>query len=176
MKTAISVPFFALFLSLGLPTPIQAQQPKPVDILRDAILTSASKGSDITLLRKGEIASKDKFAPPLRITYVVKTNSTDIRLAYAANQIIFNWEMDQNVLRIDGGPADGRHVVGAGTVPKNAFVKIVQEVTPTRMTISIDGVQRASWDADFSKVSEQIRVFPLRSIVTVRSILAEPLK
>lgn len=153
-----------------------AQQPRSLDILRDAILSGASKGSDVTLLRKGEVASKDKFAPPIRITYVAKTNSTDIRIGYAATQIIFNWRDDQAQLRIDGGPANGRHLHGAGKVPKNTFVTIVQEVTPTRMTLSVDGVQRASWDGDFSKVNEQVRVFPGDSVVTVRSIHAESLK
>jgi len=165
-----------LFASVALGAMLAVAQPpmaKPIDILSDAIISNANKGPDVAMNRKGEVASKNKFKPPVRITYVAKTNGTDLRIGYAATQIIFNWERDQQQLRIDGGPADGRHVHGAGKIPKNTFVTIVQDVTPTRMTISVDGVARASWDADFSKVEDQVRVFPNNSIVTLRSMSVE---
>ena len=166
----------ALLATMTLAASTEAQQPRPIDLMRDAIVTSSSKGSEVILTRKGEVASKDKLKPPIRITYVAKTNSHDLRVSYAATQIIFNWGKDQQQLRIDGGPASGHHVHGAGKIPKNTFVTIVQEVTPSRMTISVDGVQRAVWDANFSKVEDQVRVFPADSTVVVRSITAEQLK
>lgn len=152
------------------------QLPKGKALLRDALLTNASRGGDVKIRRRGEVASKDMLKPPVRITYVVKTDSTNIRLGYAADQIIFNWEQDKAQLRIDGGPAAGRHVHGAGGIPLNKFVTIIQEVTPQRMTVSVNGVERASWKADFSKVDEQVRVFTAGANLTIRSIHAEQLK
>ncbi len=168
--------FIPLLVAL-LQTPASGQSmPKPVDVLSDAIVSNANKGADVVMTHKGEVATKNSFRPPLRITYVAKTNTTDLRIGYAANQIIFNWKDSPQELRIDGGPANGRHVQGGGKIPKGTFVTIVQDVTPTRMTISVDGVIRATWDADFSGVNEQIRVFPNNSTVTVHSITVSQLK
>ena len=176
MKHAVKALLITAFLTL-LQTPAMAQtSSRPIDVLRDAILLSATKGGDVTMIRRGEMASKSTFKPPVRITYVAKTNGNDLRIAYAANQIILNWKDNPQELRIDGGPADGRHVAGGGKIPKSTFVTIVQEVTPTQMTISVDGIRRAIWNADFSKVDEQIRVFPNESTVTVHSLTVEPLR
>jgi len=165
--------FTSLLFCFALGASAWGQLPKGKDLLKDAILTNAHRASDITIQRKGEVASKAKLKPPVKITYVIKTDSTNIRLGYAADQIIFNWEQNRGQLRIDGGPAAGRHIDGVGEVPHNLFVTIVQEVTPERMTLSVNGVQRASWDADFSQVDQQVRVFTGGAILTIRSITAE---
>jgi hypothetical protein len=129
------------------------------DILKDAILVHAERGRPIILGSDGEIASKDKFTPPIEITYVVMTNSTNIRFSYAAEHIIFNWEVDRSDLRIWGGPASGKHKPSAGKVPANEFVTIVQTVLPNEMRLSVNGIERATWKADFSKVDNQIRIW-----------------
>lgn len=150
------------------------QRQKGEDLLRDAVLSNAIRAAGITTVRPGgEVSSKKNVKVPVKIIYVIKTDKDNIRLRYGADQIIFNWERDRGQLRIDGGPAAGRHVNGAGGVPPKKFVTIVQEVTPDRMTISVDGIQRASWDADFSKIDEPIGVFAGRSVLTIRSINAE---
>lgn len=154
---------------------LRAELPqKGEDILKDAKLTGASRHGNYISVKKGEeVASAKKFKPPVRITYVLKTDSTNIRLGYAADQIIFNWEQDQAQLRIDGGPADKRYKHGVGKVPAKKFVTIVQEVTPEKMTLSVEGVERASWEANFSGIDEQIRVFTGAATLTVKSIHVE---
>src|ERR1017187_7425887 len=43
-----------------------------------------------------QLRTPQSFRPPVEITVVAKTDSTNLRLAYAADQIIFNWEIDQS--------------------------------------------------------------------------------
>ena len=58
------------------------------------------------------ITTPRKYSVPVAFRIVAQTDSTSIRFSYAANQIIFNWETDPDELRVDGGPADGRHKKG----------------------------------------------------------------
>lgn len=148
-----------------------------IDVMKDAS-TPTGKGARFeTVLKSGELASAMNFKPPVKITYVAKTDSKNLRISYAADEIIFNWEQPGGQLRIGGGPAGGRHVAAAGTIPKNQFVTIVQTVLPGEMRISVDGVQRALWHADFSKVDQPIRVFPAGgSKVTVKALFVEQLE
>src|SRR5215469_12474481 len=72
-----------------------------------------------TVLKGNErLSTPQSYRPPVEITVVAKTDSTNLRLGYAADQIIFNWEMDRSQLRVDGGPANGLHKDGAGRIPK----------------------------------------------------------
>jgi hypothetical protein len=48
------------------------------------------------------------FEAPVEFTIVAKTDSTN-RTGYAADQVMFNWELDPRQLRVDGGPAEGRY-------------------------------------------------------------------
>lgn len=129
------------------------------DILRDGLYTHAERGLPVILGSDSEIASKDKYSPPVEITYVIKTTSTNIRFSYAADQIIFNWEVDPTDLRIGGGPVGGQHKPSAGKVPKNEYVTIVQTVLPTEMRLSVNGIERALWKANFKDVNSQIRIW-----------------
>ena len=78
----------------------------------------AQPRSGLPVIVKGEesIRTKATFRPPVEITVEAKTDSTDLRLAYAANQIIFNWRDLPNQLRVDGGPSV-QHKTGAGAIP-----------------------------------------------------------
>ena len=59
----------------------------------------------VTILTGGQhFNSRQAYRPPIEITVVAKTDSTNLRLGYAAEQIIFNWEMNPSQLRVDGGP------------------------------------------------------------------------
>jgi hypothetical protein len=61
---------------------------EPVEHIGD--LTVKHKGMPVRL-RGDEIAvTAEKFRPPVEIVIVAKTDSTNLRLAYAADQVIFN--------------------------------------------------------------------------------------
>ena len=49
---------------------------------------------------------------------LAKTDSTNLRLAYAADDLVFNWESDPTTLRVNGGPANGKDKKGAGAIPR----------------------------------------------------------
>jgi hypothetical protein len=134
---------------------------------RDSIVST--KGF---VLKDGDVLSTPgSFKPPVEITIVAKTDSTDLRIAYAANQVIFNWELDRDQLRVDGGPADGLHKAGTGSIPKGKFVTIRWVVTPKHQAIYVDDQLRFEHDGDYSSINRCVSVFPaVGSTVTVKAI------
>jgi hypothetical protein len=115
------------------------------------------------------------FHPPVEITIVAKTDSTNLRIGYAADQVIFNWERNPDQLRVDGGPAGGLHKAGAGSIPAEKFVTIRWQVTPDHQTIYVDDELRFEHYGDYSNLNRCFSVFPaVGSKVTVKSILVKP--
>jgi hypothetical protein len=139
-------------------------------------LTTQHDGLPIRL-KKGEgVTTAASFKPPIAITIVAKTNGPDLRIAYAADQVIFDWEKDQEQLRVDGGPGDGKHKMGEGRVPINQYVKIRWEVTPDGQKIYVNGELRFEHHGDYSHINNPITVFPgSNAIVTIKSIKTKPL-
>jgi hypothetical protein len=70
------------------------------------LLMVENNGNPIVLRDSDTLITGATFKPPVEITLVAKTDSTNIRVGYAANQIIFNWELHKKQLRVDGGPAN----------------------------------------------------------------------
>jgi hypothetical protein len=51
----------------------------------------------IVILKQGDrIKTPETFTPPVVFRIVAETEKNDIRLAYAADQIIFNWLITQS--------------------------------------------------------------------------------
>lgn len=142
-------------------------------LLVAGIVTFAiAKLTKVTVL-KGDtrLITPQSFRPPVEIMVVAKTDSTNLRLSYAADQIIFNWEMDKSQFRIDGGPADGLHKPGAGRIPVRKYVTVKWIVTTTRQAIYVDGRLRFEHEGDYSQINSSVSVFPANgSTVTVKSI------
>ncbi len=139
---------------------------------------AASRAEEEGTVLKSEarLDTPETYRPPVEITVVAKTDSNNLRLAYAADQIIFNWELDESQLRVDGGPANGLHKAGAGRIPAGQYVTIRWVVTPTRQAISVDGELRFEHQGDYSQINRSVSVFPAQgSTVTVRSIHVKPL-
>lgn len=134
-------------------------------------LTSGKQGVPLKL-KNGETATtKATFKPPVEIVIEAKTNSTNLRMSYAADYVIFNWEGNRDQLRIDGGPASGRHKAGAGLIPTNKYVTIRWLVTPKKQSIFVDGQLRFEHSGDYSLIDNPLSVFPAAgSEVTVKSI------
>ena len=130
-----------------------------------------------TVLRGNErLSTPQSYRPPVEITVVAKTDSTNLRLAYAADQIIFNWEVNQSELRVDGGPANGLHKPGAGRIPKGKYVTIKWIVTTKHQAIYVDDHLRYEHDGDYSHINWPVTVFPANgSMVTVKSIRVKPI-
>jgi len=134
----------------------------------DETMTS-SKG--VVLKGSDKLVSPDSFHPPVEITIIAKTDSTNLRMGYAADQVIFNWEDNLDQLRVDGGPAGNRQVDGAGRIPKDRFVMIQWQVTPQHQAVYVDGKLRFEHCGNYSEIDKPISIFPASgSVVTVKSI------
>ncbi len=110
------------------------------------------------------------FRPPVDITIVAKTSATNLRMGYAADQVIFNWEANGSELRVDGGPANGQHRPGMGAIPPNQYVTIRWVVTPRSQAIYVNGGLRFRHDGNYSQIDRPVSVFTYRSTVTVKSV------
>lgn len=116
------------------------------------------------------LITKDSFKPPIEITIVAKTDSTNLRIAYTAKDVIFNWEGDENQLRVDGGPGDGKHQENKGLIPVDKYVTIRWVVTPTQESIYVDDDLRFQNTGDYSKIDAPISIWGFRSIIRVMSL------
>lgn len=132
-------------------------------------------GTPITLKGTETIGTKAKFHPPVDITIEAKTDSTDLRIGYAADQVIFNWRDAKHQLRVDGGPANGKHKMGAGLVPTNKYVIIRWVVTPKKQSIYVDGQLRFEHEGDYSSINNPVTIFCDQSKVSVKSIKVKKL-
>lgn len=138
-------------------------------------LITKGRGSPVTVENQESISTRATFKPPVQITIVAKTDSNDLRIGYAANQMIFNWENSPSELRIDGGPASGKHKAGAGLIPKNKYVTIRWIVTPTKQQIYVDDHLRYEHEGDYSKIDNPVSVHSWKSKVSVRTIKVKAL-
>jgi len=128
------------------------------------------------LTGSARFATRQSYRPPVEIKVVAKTDSTNLRLAYAADQIIFNWEDNPTQLRVDGGPANGLHKDGAGQIPTGKYVTVKWVVTATNQAIYVNGALRYEHAGDYSQINRPVSVFPASgSTVTVRSVTVKPL-
>jgi clan AA aspartic protease (TIGR02281 family) len=118
--------------------------------------------ADGSIMLQGDerITSQQQFTPPVRFTVVAQTDSTNIRLAYACDRMIFNWELQEDEFRINGGPANRQHKKLAGKLPVNQWVRLEITVLPDSMNILVDGKPYYSAKADFSKVNQALSIFP----------------
>jgi hypothetical protein len=134
-----------------------------------------SGGSPRKLKKSESATTKASFKPPVEIIIEAKTDSTNLRISYAANELIFNWELGPE-LRVGGGPAAGQHKAGAGLIPTNKYVTISWVVTPKQQSVYVDGQLRFEHAGDYSKIDNPVRVFPAHgSEVTVKTIKVKQL-
>jgi hypothetical protein len=166
MKLSLFPLFIGAALGLaGCASPSQAQP--SARLLRNS--TVSDRG--FVLAGSDRLSTPGTFKPPVELSVVAKTDSTNLRLAYAADYVIFNWEVDRDSLRIVGGPADGQHKAGAGRIPVGSYVTIRWLVTRNHQSIYVDNQLRFEHEGDYSRINRCVSVFPeLGSTVTVKSI------
>lgn len=134
------------------------------------LVANALFNKPIVLTGDQRLESPQALRPPVEITLVAKTDSTNLRIGYAADQVVFNWEVDPNQLRVDGGPANGLHQMGEGNIPVNKYVTVKWLVSTTNQTIYVNGQRRFEHEGDYSEINRRAAVFPAEgSTVTVKS-------
>jgi hypothetical protein len=140
---------------------------------RDRIVS----GQGFVLWGADRLSTPGAFKPPVEITVVAKTDGTNLRLAYAADQVIFNWEVDPEQLRVDGGPANGLHKPEAGEIARNEYVTIRWVVTPRHQAIYVGDELRFEHEGNYLHVNKPVSVFPAAgSVVTVKSVAVRQLE
>lgn len=143
----------------------------PVIVL---VAANAIFNKHIVLKGRDQLWSPQALRPPVEIKLVAKTDSTNLRIGYAADQVIFNWELDPDQLRVDGGPANGLHQRGKGSIPVNKYVTVKWLVSNTNQAIYVDGQLRFQHAGDYSEINRRAVVFPAAgSTVTVKSFTAQ---
>lgn len=131
------------------------------------------KDSGVIVLTGSQRVSTDRwYTPPVVFKVVAMTDSTNVRFRYGVKQVIFNWELNPDELRVQGGPVGERHKGGAGKVPTNQWVEFELAVQPDGMTIAVDGEERHRIDADFSDVTEPLTIFTHNATVRIKSVTA----
>ena len=147
-------------------------QPDPDECITDATRKGhESTAEGIVLHGENRFLTKKSYTPPVEITVTAKTDKQNLRLAYAADSVIFNWESNPTQLRVDGGPANKIHKEGAGAVPADQFVTIKWIVTRKSQTIFVDGEKRYEHEGDYSKIDKPVSVFSRNpSTVTLKSL------
>ncbi len=138
-------------------------------------LAQPHSGTPVNLKGTETIATKATFQPPVEIMIEAKTDSTDLRIGYAADQVIFNWRDMKHQLRVDGGPANGRHKTGAGLIPAGKYVTIRWVVTPKKQSIFVDDQLRFEHEGDYSSINNPVSVFCDQSKVSIKSIKVKKL-
>jgi len=146
------------------------QNGKAVELL-PGMNGAGSRSDGITVLESSQrIETTDHFKPPVTFQITALTNVNDLRLAYPADQIIFNWEMAPTELRIDGGPASGKHLPGAGRLPANTWVGIEMTVTDSEMTLYVNGTKLYDIAGDFSQIDAPLGIESHTGTTSVRSV------
>jgi hypothetical protein len=154
--------------------PFPADSSGAVEQIPDGV--KGDHGDPPIRIEKNEVLiTKDSFKPPIEITIIAETEATDLRISYTADQVIFNWEDNKSQLRVDGGPADGKHKMNEGLIPVGKYVTIRWDVTPTQESIYVDDDLRFQNSGDYSKIDKPISVFGLNSILKVMSLTTKKL-
>ncbi|WP_395739025.1 protein kinase domain-containing protein [Prosthecobacter sp.] len=132
-------------------------------------------GKEVVLEKPARFTTAGSFKPPVEFTLVVKTRKDDLRLAYTAKQLIFNWETNPSELRIDSDPGGAHHLPGLGRIPEDTFVTIHWRILPHMQSISVDGKRRFLHFGDYSRVNNPLEIFPFKHPVTIKSVKAKVL-
>jgi hypothetical protein len=126
----------------------------------------------VVLKGLGDRLTTGPLSVPVAIHVVLRAHGNDVRFGFAADQMIFNWEMKPTELRIDGGPANGQHKPGAGRLPDGQWARIEWVVKPDEMVVYVDGQERDRVAADFSWVHRPFSVYAENGSVEIRSVEA----
>lgn len=173
MRMRASVIFTALLVPAVVS--LQAMDNAAVKNVKITSLVVGENAAPLVLGNKDSMATGASFRPPIQITLVAKTDSTNLRMGYAADQVIFNWEMDPQQLRVDGGPASGKHKAGAGSIPVDKYVTVKWIITAQKQLIYVDEQLRFEHEGDYSGINKPVKVFTHQSKISIKNFEVRPL-
>lgn len=127
------------------------------------------------VLEGGCATSAKAYGVPIAIEYRVRTVSAAVRLGFGAEAITFGPAEQPDELRVEGGPASGRHCAGQGRLPTDKVVTIRQVVTDDGMALFVDGQRRGDWTGSFRGIDGPIRISAIGGTITLESVRIQPL-
>jgi hypothetical protein len=134
-------------------------------------MTGVQKYTDgtYTITRRHSAVTSQPFSAPVTFRFVLMSDGKDFRIGYPADQIIFNWEMRPDELRVDGGPASGNHKADFGRIPAGEWVTLDIAVHEKDFTISVNNVERYRASGDFTSVNKKLSI-TTRGDLKIKSI------
>jgi hypothetical protein len=126
----------------------------------------------------GHILTVKEYKPPFTLHVNAKTDSKNLRLYYNAGVLIFNWELNEDELRIhDPLTEEQIGVANQGKIEPDKYHDIALEVYPDGMRVLVDGTERARRLGDYEKLEAPLGIGPaFGSVITVKSFRIEALK
>ena len=134
------------------------------------------KGADFDRAR---LWTKAEYAPPFALRVKAKTDARNLRLYYTNGVVIFNWEGNENELRLHDpvtGGGFGIGVPGQGKIEPDKYHDIVWEVYPDGMRVLVNGKERARLVGNYEKLKAPVGIGPaFGSVITMESFKVETL-
>jgi hypothetical protein len=127
---------------------------------------------------QAKILTTKEHKPPFALRVKAKTDSTNVRLYYNAGMLIFNWEVNEDELRIHD-PATNEIIAvdNRGKIEPNVYHDFVWEMYPDGMRVLVDGKERARRRGNYEKLEAALGIGPAwGSVITMNSFRVEALK
>jgi hypothetical protein len=143
------------------------------DVLANMVgtFTPPANGKPTAVGRGQRIRTAATYKTPVTFQFIVFSGPTDLRFGYAFDQIIFNWEMRGDELRVDGGPDHGLHPKpGVGSLPANQWVGVEFTVTATEAILYLNGKEIDRLAGDFSNINQPFFIEGHGGPVDIKSI------
>jgi hypothetical protein len=138
------------------------------------------------LILKGAVSdqarlwTKTEHAPPFALRVKAKTDARNLRLYYSKGVVIFNWEGNENELRLhdaEMGGGLGIGIPGQGKIEPDKYHDIAWEVYPDGMRVLVNGKERGRLVGNYEKLKAPAGIGPaFGSVITIESFKVETLK
>jgi hypothetical protein len=127
---------------------------------------------------RAHVLTVKEHKPPFALRVKVKTDSKNLRLYYNSGVLIFNWELNEDELRIhDPATNEQTGVANQGKIEPDVFHDIVWEMYRNGMRVLVDSKERARKLGNYEKLEAGLGIGPaFGSVITVKSFRVEPLK
>jgi hypothetical protein len=141
---------------------------------------------DKVIILKGAVGdqarlwTKAEYAPPFALRFKAKTDAKNLRLYYTNGVVIFNWEGNENELRLHDlvtGGGLGIGVPDQGKIEPDKYHDIAWEVYPNGMRVLVNGKERGRLVGNYEKLKAPVGIGPaFQSVITIESFKVETLK
>ena len=146
---------------------------QPVSVMDQLARDVGRNAPDAAGLQIDGVAfTKTEYTSPISMVICAKTDSTNLRLYYGnGGMLIFNWELKGDELRYHSPTnAMPTGTPKQGAIPKDTFVTVEWIFNDKQARVLVDGVERAVYEGDYSKVVGRVGVGGgMGSKITVKS-------